>query len=1019
MSKDTVVQKLEAKRARLDTLPEGAERDALAYEIRCTEETIAQIENPDTDPRHTEEGIKLGKMYARLFLLKRAAENGEPFNAEEIERKAEALKDNRTYGKLVDYQIKKAGRGKEALFDLLPGESEEGHLTGWINDLDTGVTVDYAASFEQHIGSVPEEERETVKSAYATVCDFNEMIRGVDYTLAKSPEELFAVANDRELRQRHEVAVNSLQFVNENNAARKRLSEIEPKNKAITNMPIAIHRCYFMFLNHENTDAAKQENQKTVDRLCSADPDDRDFKKEFVVGMINKMLAVPDADLAATEPQDKVRVLREHYDTIEGLWEMDSNFMGNIEKDFDIPGEVLTALHHKSSLVQENFASFKKNLNVDKDPHYLEIRLTEGMNVEQLSRLADVSSQDYKGKDDPALKMVLIDRLTSAAGQMVAENARENGEKVLPDKRFDGYQLKSEDVLSLSEPKQPGRIARFLHGIWNGFYKKTFEKYEKERSDIRTAKEQIARKKSVKGKEHESWQEKQQAGVSETIDKERQALAAEAEKLKETYHTGLEEAFSSLEHRTNGELNRLDHVMIGHKTLRGHLEAEYFAKHPDEDRRMFSAEYQSFLDESVKNGHAEEVMLGAQLAGKKVTVFRVDQASGKLLLNEATGKPGLQLDDPKPGMKAVQTADMSFLNHPEEASDRIRLGQGCVRGIATLNYFGRAALSAQYTNNIGEQFFTKEEKSRMIENETTKAYGGFSLTRTCLESHTVAYLMSEKDMTIEQVADPTYLPGEKRLAGQKILSLFSKPDENIGEIAKINAAGSAKMSEALCGRLKGCDISEPEQYFTETNLNNNSLSRYIHDLDQESSRMKDAFDAEVCRRAGAKTPDEKSEAMTKWGNRVLNCCEVHRTEDLHRNGALFSTGNIYQYNQKRTEINQSITRVKMIGASMKAGKDLADAFGDEQRNYMVTSGLALDGDASFMQNGGGVKEYVRLSKAKTAEKAFRFGEYVSSPGFLKDMEIGSDGKIDFVQNRSEGIKPKEQKSGPEKAPELK
>ncbi|MCQ2424841.1 MAG: hypothetical protein MJ070_01730 [Lachnospiraceae bacterium] len=1018
MSKDTVVQKLEAKRARLDTLPEGAERDALAYEIRCTEETIAQIENPDTDPRHAEEGVKLGKMYARLFLLKRAADNGEPFNAEEIERKADLMKDNRTYGKLVDYQIKKAGRGKTALFDLLPGEAEEGHFTGWINDLDTGVTVDYAASLEERIASVPEEERETVRSAYETVCDFNEMIRGVDYTLAKTPEELFAVASDRELRQRHEVAVNSLQFVNENNATRKRLSEIEPKNNTFANLPVAIHRCYYMFLNHENTDAAKRENQKTVDRLCSADPDDRDFKKEFVINMINKMLAVPDADLAATEPQDKVRVLREHYDTIEGLWEMDSNFMGNIEKDFDIPGEVLTALRHKSNLVQVNFASFKKNLNVDKDPHYLEISLTEGMNVEQLSRLADVSSQDYKGKDDPALKMVLIDRLTSAAGQMVAENASENGEKVLPDKRFDGYQLKSEDVVFFREPKQPGRIARFLHGIWSGFYKKTFEKYEKELSDIRIAKEQIARKNSEKGKEHESWKEKQQAGISDTIEKN-EALAAVAESLKETYHRDLDESFASLEYRTKGELNRLDHVMIGHKTLRGHLEAEYYALHPEEDRRMFSAEYQNFLEESVKNGHAEELMLGAQLAGKKVTVFRVDQTNGKLLLNEATGKPGFQLGDPNPGLKTVLTADMSYLNHPEDASDRIRLGQNCVRGIAALNYFGRAALSAQHSNNVGDQFFTSEEKNGMIANQAKTRYSSFSLTRTSLESHTVAYLMTEKEMTIEQIADPAYKPADKRLAGQKILSLFSDPDANIGEIAKINAAGSEKMSEVLRTRLKGCDVSDPEKYFTESNLNNNSLSRYVHDLDQESSKMKDAFDAEVCRRAGAGTPEEKKQALDKWSDRVLNCCEVHRTEDFYRDSASITTGNIYEYNKIRSEINQSLTRVKMLGASLKAGNDLADALGEEQRTYMVTSGLALDGDESFAQGSTGVKEYVKLSKAKTAEKAFRFGEYVSSPGFLKDMEIGTDGKIDFVQNRSEGIKPESRNSGPEKAPELK
>ena len=1033
MGLDNINKRIDDIQKKIDSLPDGREKEMAVFEKRCLADIVETVEKVKGSTIRADSSNadleKLRRSYASLSYIDEARRSGENVSVEEIMEKSISVSQNDIYRKITHTAFRKSSRDGSSLYDLVPGEKKGYHLSGWIKELDNGGVPDYSASYDAFAAENGVNDAE-MKKRYLELSKMNECIKGANRAFAKSPKELFDILTDKAELEKHEKAASVASFFKKQSDTVNAIRGLEPACGNYDGAPVCFVRQYSLFLEQDTSEAAMKRNQAKIDRFCSSDPEDADFKKEFVRDSLNRLLAIKDEDISVKTKEEKLAVCKKYGTLIDALFDADQNMIDNIGKDFYVPKPALNALKHKVDILTSNLSNVKKDFENDLDPHYAELKLLDGMDTENLSLVMDASNDDYCGTDDPNIKMLLSNKIIN-----VNQSEREAADDASthldtnPEK-FDGYFIMPDEMLTVKEPvkpRSPGGWASFVSGL-TGLYNSTlgrifgkakdpyeaqFASYEKKKSAYESALAERAKGLENYKKDKEIYGDPVSKAAQEAIDvaaknkrrpavEAHEAFAAKREALteaenkvdadirfaKDTYKAILDSEFASLEHRSHGELNRLDHVMIGHKTLRAHLEEDFLAKNPGSE--IYGADFSeclTYINDSVNNGNAEEIILAAQLDGKKVSIFKPDPKTGELVVNDRTGHFEHPLGIPEgivfPKCKAVNELKEKFeaINKPSDASERLKMVPGCIDGVFKLNYIGRASLASQNSYNLKEQFFGSES-TEGLDNPHK-----FSLTRSAMQSHVVAYLMTEKKMTIEQIADPDYMAKEKRDAGKLIKDIMTSENGDLDTLAKYNVNGIVKMKEYINGKLKNCDISDPKQLYSESNKYVFALSHFIVDLDQEQKNMRQSADRAIAEHISSTHPADLQKAVKGWNDEITSNTIFSGMNASYKALSRFKTGSITNAVQDRSLVIQQEIFKKSVSEKVRNGGSVFTALdGDAQITFQTSSYVATNYKKSDPVNTG-IEEFIAGTDVRTPEKAAAFASYAASGDLIKDCNI--------------------------------
>ena len=1027
MGRENIQKRISDIEERIKTLNDGKEKELASFERDCLNDVIDAVEGLAKAVRYDSNDPNLEKLrrsYASLAYLDELRREGKDADINVIRENAGTVSDNETYRKLTYLLMTESSRDGSSYYEYVPGEEKGYHLSDWIKELDSESTPDYGRTFDDLAAKAGINDA-GLKNRYISLSEMNERIKGVDRKLSKSPEELFAIITDKEDLEKASLADDAAQFFKHQDNTLDAVRAIEPsEGKSWDNVPACIRRVLFCFLEQDTSPDATERNREVIDRLASGDPKDIEFKRDFLCDSINRLLEIRDEDLTVQTKEEKLNVWKKYGVLIDALFDFDQNFSGNVKNDFYVKKSVLNVIKHKAHLLENNITNVKKEFENDSDPRRAEQKLLKDIPVDDITKLFGACSNGYMSTDDPGV----LNFLANAAAGINDEALKNAGDKdalTPPDpEKYDGHYLLPDEIIAVtavSEPEKPGRWASFVSGLTSAYNATLGRLFGKAKDPYEAEFKEYAEKKAVydkrladrkKGldaykKDAEIYDDPEKRAAQEKKDVEEKnrrmtakgahdAYAANQDRyarlasekiqnVKDTYKQMLDSMFSDLEHRTKGELNRIDHVMIGHKTLRSHLETEYALKNPDVHKdALFFQKCDEFIASSVKNGHAEELILASQLCGKKVSLFVPDPKTGVLVPNDGDGRVEHTLTIPQnvviprcPESDELK-AKFNFINTPAEASERLRMVPDCIKGIRDLNYFGRSTLARQNSNNLADQFFGKERDNENLDNPHK-----FSLSRSAMQSHVFAYLMTEKKMTPEQIADPGYEPGKKLEAGAYIKGIMTSENGDLDKLAEYNVNGIVKMKEYISGKLAGKDITDASVLYAEENMYIFPLSHFIVDLDQEQKFMQSSVDKALEAHFDAKTSEELKTAKEKWNDEIKVNTVFSGTDDAMMYNARFRTGSTNEAVTHRASIIQQELFKKAVSDSVKNGESIFSVLDEVKLTEFQVSSISAATSKKSDGINKGIEEFNKVTSVKTPEQIRGFAKFVDDGGIIK------------------------------------
>ena len=1001
---------IEAIKQQRDSAGQNSQRNAYDLKYQYASSLMAAIEVRDAieirtgdgeeinGPKRKQQKAAMDQVYenlAGLCVLNDIESSGEIVDSDEIRRRAADLGKNRDFRNAAF-----SGEGVDSLqrcLDYLHDEEKQQHINNWTHELLRG-RVDYETTFDTLSVNLPPEEKEKLRGIYNDMARINESAKIYKYQMGYSPIDLYAMATDPKAKTDYDNAIEANKEFDL--SERQRVSIFAYSNPLPGSMPAAIQRSYFHFLQFSDKDneadikAAEKRNQRIVTRLKSKKPADIKFQKEFVRNMINRMLSVPDEALSPTSADAALAFYRGNHQIIGALFEGE-NILASLGRDFHISDEVRKVLRHKAQLATQNLSQYRELLKAQADPRYVVNSIARNWDGLDIMNVMSSPVSEFPKDYVNAFNGIGLGKI----------NAVGNGNLEQPDAaRYDGLSIGDNDILSLTKPVAPGFWAKLFNTKAYRDYQQALSEYNENKA-YHEAEER--RKNDPQTQESARWREERNAEMSahlDSIDRNAPYETAKNELMQQ-----LNDTFSAIEHSTGNKLSRLDHVMIGSRTLRGVLQAEYTALHPDQDPIITgdSDGFVNFVNQSVTNGHAADLMLAGMANGVQVVMYKPDSKTGTLQMNPATGKPEHILSMPKcvseldyigkTYVKDLVTKDLKVdLKSPADARERLKDTYNCRLAVQQLNAINRTALSSPGSGNMMDQFFGRYKNDHPDFNlSTLQNPRGFGLGRTSLVSHTMAYLMSKHEMTPEQLRDPAYKPGLKADAGEYVLQQMTSPDGDYSELMKHSLNAMDKIVDYIDEKTKGVDLTQTAQVFSSDNECLVGMAECAHDLDQEYSHAMSEMKQQIIEKHNlGDLPDrERNKAVSKiqadLSTKISNVSIIRNMKSSCIDQDLFLTGSCVAAGKATPAIvDAEISRVKFAEA-MAQGKPLSQCFTMSEAGQLYNiaddmSGNSVKVKENHVTNPDELSEKLEINDIADARE---FGVYAVSGGLRRDCDV--------------------------------
>ncbi|MCQ2423803.1 MAG: hypothetical protein MJ088_02775 [Clostridia bacterium] len=999
-------ERLAALTAETSAMPEGSARDLASLERETAENLMTAIENRRT------EGPAFATLLARMQYIYQA-KAGE-LAPDEIETKAAAMGKNRRF---VDtFARGTSNDARMGLLDTLFGGTRTEHITSWLRDIENNVTVDYAAAFETLCTEPEGEAREALRTRFLSMGVTNEGIRMEDYLKAKTPEDIYAVMTDPQLERDHE-------------AAAAIYAEIGPKDENIETYPKTLRpsqpdpepipaflaRTYFYFYDYSGTEEAQRSNQKMTDRLHSDLPEDREYQKEFAREIINKMLAVPDEKLCPKNLEEAAALYREDHYLMRAMFTAES-FLGTMNNDYDIPDDIRDAVLHKSGLLQQNVMRYASMFKMAASEHYGDMALVNEIDADELAHTAE------HVKNDPELMMALLEY--TAARKDVGSDAYLGDTHVLPDGgKYDGLRLEEPQIRPVAQtaafadvplqmmtapekPTAPGGWATFWHRF--GFFQREFTAYEAAMTEYNRQLEQYnaaVEAQNVERAAHASWREANNARMRGDMNNAR-SFADLAKEAGPQYKAVLDEAFAGIEERSGGVINRLDYIMIGGRTLRALLMEEYVKTHPGTlAPRYADLAEKDFVNESAANGHVYDIILAAALQGRDVRYLRPDPLSGKLVPG-ADGKiPEYTLGEPNALVTAgtmergqlkaeAETAvPLNFIG-ADDARQRITDAENCKAAVKQLNYWEVVSCNISVNPMLRNMFLSDWEKTNGVDLQKLKIVNNLTVSRTIMQNLSIAYLISQENMTPREAYDPAYRPEHKQRVGAMIASMATDPNCDCRLLAKYAVDGMARIGEIIDEKLAGLDLADDKTLMSPELQEVYCLMQADFDLMQDfykEGKTKDAAKVAIAEKYDIDISDDAAieQAFDKLSCKAdLVSNTLSAILDGRVTGARLCTGAVYDLDVGKGEMLISEMTRKILSREMKAGKPFSEVFDNES----VRALKFLQTYPGSVQGGTvNQKAFIESGDVRTMDDGRKYATHVLAGGLAKECRIKIEG----------------------------
>ena len=333
----------------------------------------------------------------------------------------------------------------------------------------------------------------------------------------------------------------------------------------------------------------------------------------------------------------------------------------------------------------------------------------------------------------------------------------------------------------------------------------------------------------------------------------------------------LDNAFDAYEEAGKGDVNRIDYIMIGGRSLRAHLMDDIISNRADKtNTARHLTDDEKLQLKNISKERIEQIVFGAMVKGIQVEYLKMDPKTMDFVSNPQSQKNILHVLEQPPELKKLSAANREqfageyirnngLLNHEYNKfttkDARWEAIEVCRKGIIHQARTDKAKKVSpvshmQHDNLFGEWQRRNEANGITKEIPTTGiSVNGvsFSFDRSCFQSHVIAYLLAEKNMSLEDILNPdagkneeekAEIRQQKADATDYMYDQFLSPEGSLDEIMRINVAGSRKLLDYVKENNQEIDPLDNASMFSDKALLVSAASFIQFDLNQERTRNK-------------------------------------------------------------------------------------------------------------------------------------------------------------------------------------
>ncbi len=936
--------------------------------------------------------------FARMYYTQQVRDGKQSLTSAEVEEKAAALAGNTKFLKVFADK-----RGPDDCMNAIHsffGGPRENHLDSWVKECEQSVTRDYGQEFEVLCGDTLQgAEREAAKQHFVNMGTLNEEIRALDYEKALSPDQMYTRLTSETL-QAEKAATNSINKVlTEKGDLLQQGVKMRSTLPQPASIPPHLARFAHFFFDYSNSPEAAEKNQQLVNRLHSDDPADKEFQAEFTINCINKMLAVPEEALCPKTPEQAAKALGKHYYEMRALQES-SNFLKELTKQYNLPDYVKQTLMHKGDLYMQNVEKYVKRTEIDPNA-YEELSLLEGYDSAAISKIGEKLLQ----RNDPLGSSVL-------AYTAVAHDLKQDKE-ILPNvEEYDKLYMRARDLSpvkegaqatasdsffltpdSVQKPKAPGAWASFWHTF--GFYKEEFNTYQQNLEKYeKWVKEHPQNKAFIKDAAFGA-----NGANAENMEKEFEKKVSLGDLAKEAsadYKKTLDKAFGQAEKQTEGRVDRLDYVMIGPKSLRAILQEEYLKTHAEcqEFTSPNGTELEEYCNESLKNGHAYELLARADLQHVSVQYASLNDKAelksdnGKITMTSFACPECIKKLSSLQRSQFEAESEKEFakkgmnLKEPASATERMHLMDNSRAALYQLNAW-------QHVEGVCDKSEPKVPKEGNV----------FSLNDAAFHGLKEAYLLCTYAEPLEQVYNAEeQIPLKKSVEG--ILQEKINDPESAKGLASVAVEGIQKIKDLVDDYTKGMDLSKE--------ICSPKMKKVAALVSTASALYKGISGNEALKAEAGKAwakqhhMNENDPEQVEKASQSFSVCSTHlvgldtamkQIMEGRQIGCRFCAGAVAHTSTNTGKIFAGEMALKVISERVKADTPLSESMPLSEAAKIETWSLFAIASGGLVK-GEGQEALHNLCMVKKPIEGVKFASYAMSGGLAHDCQIKVGGTSD-------------------------
>lgn len=297
----------------------------------------------------------------------------------------------------------------------------------------------------------------------------------------------------------------------------------------------------------------------------------------------------------------------------------------------------------------------------------------------------------------------------------------------------------------------------------------------------------------------------------------------------------LDENFAAFEENGKGDLNRIDYIMIGGKSLRSLLIENIIRENSGENAapRELRDNEDQLLEKTYKD-RAAQIVLDAMVNGVQVEFLKMDPETMKPVPDkENERRMGFSVLQPLDDLKNMRASHKEQLIEEFERKNNFDFDfdsfgsskarhaaiDACRRGIIRQAALDRGSRFILQSKRFRDSLFGGwiKNNGELPKTATTIENVNFPAGRTTLASHTIAYLLVEKNMSFENIMDPDAGKNDiekenirkvKEEAADFIIKQFTSGEGKLETLMDYNLRAADKLYHLVDRNIRTIDFSD-------------------------------------------------------------------------------------------------------------------------------------------------------------------------------------------------------------------